>query len=336
MIMTLNKEGCMKDVLGNAARVLLAAAVIVSVTLSATAPVQAQSYPTRDITFIVPFAPGGSADPLGRQFTKQLEKVLGVNVNVENKAGGSATIGVNAVVRARPDGYTVGMGSNSSMCYQPLVLKGLAYKTPDDFQPIVKLIHQPVLLAVRSDAPWKTFEDFMKDVRKQPGKLRVAVSGLKTLPDLVIQQLNQVANVKITTVPFTGGGGESALALLGGRVEGISSHAATVLGHVQAGTMRVLTVFQKGKYEPFPDVTPVYEAGYDATLSSMYAFIGPKGMPKNVLDKLVSSSFQVLRTDEFKKFCNANGFDLQFKGPAELRAELIEHGRIFADLMKQK
>jgi len=308
--------------------------LMAAVLLSVTATVCAQDYPNRDITFIVPYAPGGSTDPICRQFTTQLEKALRGNVNVENKPGGSATIGTGVVVRAKPDGYTIGLGTRSSLAYQPLVNSGLAYKTPDDYQPIVKLIEQPHILTVRANAPWKTFEEFMADVKKNPGKIRASVAGLRTNPDLCVQQLNMVAGVKIRTVPFTGGAGEAMIALLGDRVEATVGYAVTSLGHARAGTVRVLAVFMKGKYELFPDATSVVDAGYDVTLPAGFYVIAPKGLPKDVQDKLVAASLRVARSEEFLKFAKANGYVSDVKGPEAAKAELVQLSKIFSDLNK--
>ena len=151
----------------------------------------AQSYPNRPITFVVPYGPAGSTDPISRQFATQLEKVLGVEVNVENKPGGSGTIGFGIVARAKPDGYTIGLATNSILAYQPLVNQSLTFKTPDAYQPIAKLGEMPVILVVRADAPWKTFEEFLEHVRKNPNKVRASVSGLRTVPDLVAQEFNK-------------------------------------------------------------------------------------------------------------------------------------------------
>src|SRR6188508_1114748 len=121
----------------------------------------ADEWPTREITFYVPFAPGGSTDPISRKYSELLEKQLKVKVIVENKPGASATIGTGAVIRAAPDGYTIGLGSSSSLAYQPHEMKGLAWKSADDYQSIAKLSDLPAILAVPADARWKTFDEFM-------------------------------------------------------------------------------------------------------------------------------------------------------------------------------
>ena len=313
---------------------LLVATVLTTSALAGpVAEVAAQNYPGRDITFIVPYNPGGGTDPVARQFTGQIEKELKGNVNVENKPGGSGTIGAGIVVRAKPDGYTIGLGSNTILGFQSLVNTGLSFKKPDDYQPIVKLMDQHVNLVVRADAPWKTFDEFMADVKKNPGKIRASVSGKLGQPDLVVQQLNKTAGVKITTVPFTGGAGEALVALLGGRVEANIGTGASTLGHIKAGTIKVLAVFKKGRHELFPNATPIGDT-YDATIASAYYVIAPKGLPKNVLDKLVGASLNVVNSSEYAKFCQPHGYVVDPKGPEALTAEILQYQKTFSELIK--
>ena len=147
---------------------------ILAATAGFSASAHADAWPTRDITFYVPYAPGGSTDPISRKYAELLEKQLKVKVIVENKPGASATIGTGAVIRAAPDGYTIGLGSTSSLAYQPLEMKGLAWKSADDYQSIAKLSDLPAILAVPTEARWKTFDDFMAEAKANPRKLDFA------------------------------------------------------------------------------------------------------------------------------------------------------------------
>ena len=297
-------------------------------------PAISQTYPSRDITFIVPYAPGGSTDPISRQFAGQLAKELNATINVENKPGGSATIGTGQVIRSKPDGYTIGLTSNSVLAYQPLVNKALTWKSPDDYQSIVSLVDLPAIITVKADSPYKTFEDLVEAARKNPGKIRVAVSGYRTAPDLVIQELNKVAKIRLATVPFTGGGGEALVALLGGRVEAVSGYAPTVRSHVDAGTVRVLAAFSKEKYAQFPNAQSVVQAGYNVTLPADYGIVGPKGMPKDVLDKLVTASLKVANSKEFADFATRMGLILDVRDPKGMDQEMIEYKKTFSDLIE--
>ena len=218
--------------------------LMAAVLLAVTASVCAQDYPTRDITFIVPFAPGGGADLLSRQFADQLAKTLNRTVNIENKPGGGSAVGIGIVTRAKPDGYTIGFAQAVSLVYLPMINKDIAYKTPDDYQAITRMSVQPNVLFVLPDAPWKNLEEFMAAAKKNPGKIRVANAGVGQ--DLPIHELNKFANVQLVSVPFTGGSGEAIIALLGGRVEALVTGAAAT-GQYQAGKIRALAVLQKGK-----------------------------------------------------------------------------------------
>lgn len=309
-------------------------AATLAVTLLSTSAAISQTYPNRDITFIVPYGSGGSTDPISRQFSSQLAKELNATVNVENKPGGSATIGVGQVIRAKPDGYTIGLSSNSVLAYQPLVNKSLVWKSPADYQSIVSLVDLPAIITVKADSPYKTLEDLLAAARKNPGKIRIAVSGYRTAPDLVIQELNKIAKVRIATVPFTGGGGEALVALLGGRVEATSGYAPTVRSHVAAGTVRVLASFSKEKYAQFPNAESVVQAGYNVTLPADYGVIAPKGMPKDVLDKLVAASLKVANSQEFAAFANKMGLVLDVRGPKEMDQEMIDYKKTFSDLIE--
>jgi tripartite-type tricarboxylate transporter receptor subunit TctC len=309
-------------------------ALMLTVTLSIIPVVHSADYPDRAITYINPYAPGASTDALSRFFTKELEKILSVNINVENKPGGSATVGTSAVVLAKPDGYTIGLSSNSAIAFQPLVNKTLPYKTPDDYQPILNLVNLPSLLYVRADAPWKTFEEFMIHVRKNPGKVRVAVAGKRTGADLTMQELNRVAGVKIVTVPFSGGGGEGLISVLARRVEADCGKALTILGHVKSGEVRILGVFKKGKYDIFPTAESVVDSGYNVSVTTKFGVLAPKGLPKNALDKLVDSSMKVGRSSAFIKFCQENGFQVDLKGPEEMRKDIYEEIATYENLLK--
>jgi tripartite-type tricarboxylate transporter receptor subunit TctC len=300
-------------------------------------PTRAAGYPERDITFVNPWSPGGSTDAIVRQYAKQLEKILGGNIIVQNLTGGSGTIGVGTVVRAAPDGYTIGYAGNGTLVYQPMVMKGLAWAKPDDFQPLVKLNSMPTLLAVRADSPVMNFGDFLNEVRAKPNHVRVAVAGLRTSADLEMQQINMAAHTRMRIVPFTGGSGESVLALLGGRVEAMAGYTDGLRGHVEAKAMRVIAVFQKGPYAPFPDATPVGdqpEFAHATLLPACNYVIGPKGMPQPVLDKLVNGSRQVVTSDEFKAFAAHGGLVLDPMGPAEVRAELLRVVGTYDTLLK--
>jgi tripartite-type tricarboxylate transporter receptor subunit TctC len=309
---------------------LSAAAGIAALALNAQA--QAQEWPTRDITFIVPYAPGGSTDPISRKYSELLEKELKVKLIVENKPGASATIGTGAVVRAAPDGYTIGLGSNSSLAYQPLEMKGLAWKDTDGYTSVVKLVDLPAILGVAADSRFKTFDDFLDEAKKNPGKLKVAVSGLRTAPDLTMQHFNKLSGLRIVTVPFTGGGGEALLATLGGRVDGVVSYGPTMKGQADAGKLRVIATFNEGKYYLFPDAKPTSETPWKSYMRTAYYVIAPKGVPQPILDKLNAASKRVVESESFKAFATANGYTIDIKFGGAMKKELMDYEKQYKEV----
>jgi tripartite-type tricarboxylate transporter receptor subunit TctC len=312
---------------------LLRGIYVATASLLLTFSAHAQTYPNKDISFIVPFNPGGSADPLSRAFAAELAKALPGNVNIINRAGGSATIGTNAIVRSAADGYTIGLGDSAALAYQPLVNKDLAYKSTQDYTTIINLAFVPAMLVVRADAPWKTFEDFIAYAKKNPDRIRIGVSGVRSIADLAAQQLNRAANIKLDTIPFTGGGGEALVALLGGRIEGAMGYGPNTAAQVRAGKLRVLAVFTKGQYVLAPEATSIFDAGYDATLPASYSIIAPKGLPKDVHAKLVDASLKAVKSKEFIDFANRSGFVIDTKDSAGTSQYLSDLAKMFSELI---
>ncbi len=291
-------------------------------------------YPTRDIAYIVPYGTGGSTDPIGRQYSALMEEILDATIIVENREGGSATIGTSAVVNAEPDGHTLGLSSNSALANQPITQPDLPYDTPEDYQPIIKLADLPTVVTVAADAPWQSIEEFMEYVADHPGEVRISVSGARTAPDLSVQELNRVADVQITTVPFSGGGGEALAALLGGQVEANAGYAPSVRGQVESGDLRVLGVFYDGVYDVFPDAETFPVAGYDVTLPAAYYTIAPAGLPGNVLDRLVEASEEAVGSEEFVSFAEENGYILDPITTDELAAEIDDYRKTYEELLE--
>jgi tripartite-type tricarboxylate transporter receptor subunit TctC len=313
-------------------RGLLTAAFVLALAPAA----HAQTYPSRDITLVIPFGIGGSTDIIGRQLAGDLAKVLGAKINVENKPGGTGTIGSTQVIQSRPDGYTIGFVANDALVLQPLLNPSLVFKSPDDYQPIVKLGYRSDVLYVRADAPWKTYADFLADAKQNPGKIRIAIPGVGTLGELTVQKLNKVAGVRMVTVPFSGGGAEATLAVLGGRVEASAGSVSVGAGHVAAGRLRALAVFQHGKHAVYPEAASIDDAhGHVSILAEFYVF-GPKGMPKEALDKLVAAATQVGRSEEWAVFAQKQDFTPDVKGPDATKEDLLKQGRDFAERLAAK
>ncbi|MBL8653611.1 MAG: tripartite tricarboxylate transporter substrate binding protein [Alphaproteobacteria bacterium] len=309
--------------------VLSAAALLCAASMA-----NAQSYPSREITLVIPFGIGGSTDIIGRQFAGELAKAMGAKINVENKPGGTGTIGSTQVIQSKPDGYTIGFVANDALVLQPLLNPSLVFKSPDDYQPIVKLGYRSDVLYVRAEAPWKNYADFIADAKRNPGKMRIAIPGVGTLGELSIQKLNKVAGVRIAPVPFSGGGAEATLAVLGGRVEASAGSVSVGAGQVAAGKLRPLAVFQRGKHAVFPEADSIDDAHPDVSILAEFYVFAPKGLPKDVLDKLVAASTQVGRSEDWAAFAKKQDFTPDVKGPDATKEDLLRQGRDFAERLK--
>lgn len=285
----------------------------------------AAAYPEKDITFIVPYGTGGSTDPLAREYARQLEEKLGVTVRVENREGGSATIGTSDIVNADPDGYTIGMSSNSALSYQPLVNQQLVYTSPEDYHLVAKLVDLPAVLAVPKNSPFNNLQEFVDYAKQNPGKVRVSQSGAMTTGDIVLQQLIEQADLDVRSVPFSGGGGEATLAAVSGRVEATSGFAAGINGLVDSGDLKVIGAFDDEAYKLFPDATPISELGYNATIPASYYVIAPKDLPAEIVTALNEVSKEIVEGETMKTFADVDGYVLDYKTHEAAATELNEY-----------
>ena len=266
-----------------------------SVTLAATFAIalvtgvaSAQDvYPSKPITLIVPFPPGGVADIVGRPFAEALSRELKTPVIIENKPGAGGGIGMGAVAKAKADGYTLLMAL-SSISILPEADKVLG-RAPlyqlDQFTPIARLTADPTILAVRADSPWKTLQDFVADARRRPGAITYGSSGNYGTMHVPMEMFAHRADVKLLHVPFTGGG-PAVVALLGGQVDALSTGPSTVLQHVKAGKVRVLASWGDHRLASLPDVKTLTESGFDAVFFQWCALFAPAGTPEPILSRL--------------------------------------------------
>ena len=244
-------------------------------------------YPSKAITMIVPFPPGGVADITARPVAEAMGRILKQPVIVENKAGAGGGVGMAYVAKARPDGYTVLMAL-SSISIIPEADKVIG--RPPMFQlnqlvPIARFTADPTVLAVRADSPYKSVSDLVEAARKSPGTIPYGSSGNYGTMHVPVEMFGANAGVKMLHIPFTGAG-PAVVALLGGNVEFISSGPSTVVQHVKAGKVRVLASWGDARHPALPDVPTLKELGYDAQFSQWTGLFVPAGTPDAVIVKL--------------------------------------------------
>ncbi|HET8744387.1 MAG TPA: tripartite tricarboxylate transporter substrate binding protein [Ramlibacter sp.] len=236
---------------------------------------------------IVPFPPGGLADTVGRPVAEAMSKDLGQPVVIENRGGAGGGIGMAAAAKAPADGYTIlmALSSYSVLPEADRILGRQQMYSFNALRPIARITADPVVLAVRADAPWKTVKDFVEDARKRPGAINFGSSGNYGTMHVPMEILKQVANVHITHIPYTGAG-PAVVALLGGQVDALATGPATVLQHVKAGKIRVLGHWGNGKLQTMPDVPSLKQAGYDAEYAQWSGIFVPAGTPEPVVQRL--------------------------------------------------
>ena len=264
-------------------RLFVAAGLLAAASLA----VAQAAYPSKTITMVVPFPPGGLADIVGRPVADAMTRNLGQPVVVENKGGAGGGIGMAYVAKAPPDGYTILMALSS---YSVLPDADNLLGRPQMYsyaslRPIARFTADPTVLAVRADAPWKTVKDFVDDARKRPGAINFGSSGNYGTMHVPMEILKQVANVRMTHIPYTGAG-PAVVALLSGQVDAVASGPATVLQHVKAGKLRVLAHWGTTKLDTMPDVPSLKQAGYDAEYAQWSGVFVPAGTPEPVVQRL--------------------------------------------------
>lgn len=268
--------------------------------LPLTAMAQTSDFPNKPIQIMVGWAAGGTEDLRARSLAPTLEKVLGQPVLVVNKPGASATISFTLVKNSKPDGYTLGSASTSSVLFTPQLVK-VEYNALTDFTYVAGTVIQPYGIVVRSDAPWKNFDELLDYVRKNPGKVKYAHTGIGSTAHVYMEAFAKQLNLNWVQVPFKGDA-PCVTALLGGHVPiaGISSGFAP---HVRSGKMRLLVLLMGERWPVFSKVPTMKEYGFklDLRAAEVLGYFVPKDTPPQVVSKLENAFKQAVDSSEFKR-----------------------------------
>ena len=290
----------------------------------------AAAYPEKPITIIVPAGAGGSTDIVARTMAEAMKKHLPQPFVVINRPGGGGGLGVVEVVKAKPDGYTLGCASNSSLVFPHI--QDLAYKSSADFQPIIGVHDTPLAFTVNPKKPWKTLAEFIADAKANPGKLTVAVASYGiTYMDLNL--LMETTGIQFRFVT-TEGDAQTVTQLLGGHVDAGFPATGALLGHVRAGSLKILGLAADRRYSDLPDVPTFTELGYGKAYIEFYMqLFGPKGMPEPVLTLLHDSFKKALDDEVVKATFHKAGFILHYRSTADLTKRMAADDKLFADLV---
>jgi tripartite-type tricarboxylate transporter receptor subunit TctC len=307
--------------------------------LLAAAPLlgAAQSdWPTRAITMIVPFPPGGLADLVARPVAEALSRELGQPVIIENKAGAGGGIGMGLAAKARPDGYTV-LLALSSLTVIPeadAVLGRAPMFTLAELRPMARYTADPTVLVVRADAPWKTVQAFVDDAKKRPGAINYGSSGNYGTMHVPMEMLSQVAGVKLTHIPYTGAG-PAVVALLGGQIDAVSSGPATVLQHIKAGKLRALGHWGSGPLAALPGVPSLKDAGYATEYAQWSGLFIPAGTPEPIAQRLRAAAKAAAQDPKVREVIGNAGSPILYLDAPEFEKYVQADARSMVDVVKR-
>lgn len=293
----------------------LSAAALAAASLPALAQ---DAYPNKPVTMLVPFPPGGVADTVGRPVAEAMSRALGQSMIVENKGGAGGGIGMAQVAKSRPDGYNVLMALSSIVVLPEAdrVLKRNPMFTLDQLKPVARFTADPTALVVRADSPWKTYQDFIADVKAKPGVITFGSSGNYGTMHVPMEQLKAATGTFMLHVPYTGAG-PAVLALLAGQVDALSTGPSSVMQHVRAGKLRVLAHWGEGRLPALPEVPSFKELGVSISYSQWSGLFVPAGTPEGVVNRLRQAARAASEDSRARQSLAAAGTAFQYQDTAE-------------------
>ncbi|MBC7377307.1 MAG: tripartite tricarboxylate transporter substrate binding protein [Burkholderiaceae bacterium] len=258
-------------------------------------------YPSKNISYIVPFPAGGTTDILARIMGQKLGAALGTNFIVDNKGGAGGSIGSEVASRAAPDGYTVVGGTISSHAINVSLYPKLGYDPVKSFTPIVLIGSNPVMLVVGEKSPYKSLQDVLAAARAKPGTITAASAGSGTSQHMALELLGYKSGTKFIHVPYKGSG-PAIQDVIGGQVDMMFDTSVVAGQHVQSGKLRALAVSSAKRLEAFPNVPTVAESGVPGfEVTSWQGIFVPAGTPKPIVDKLHEEALKILQTAEMQE-----------------------------------
>jgi tripartite-type tricarboxylate transporter receptor subunit TctC len=317
----------------NATRAL--ALFVALLGISALSAAQAQNYPNRAITLIVPYPPGGGVDALARIVADKLSAALKQQVVVENRGGGGGNPGARLVAKAKPDGYTLLLGHSGTMSINPSLYANPGYDPRKDFAPIALIASMPVALLAHPSFPAKTVAEMIAMARKEPGKHNLGTSAIGTGSYLSAELFKSMAGVDMQIVPYKGTG-PVMNDLLGGHVPVAFGVLPPALGPLSGGMLRAIAVTGSQRFGLLPDVPTVAESGlpgFEAVLH--YGVLAPAGTPRDIVERLNKEVVALVATDEVKKRIQLEGGDPLTSTPEEYVADIDREETKWAALIKK-
>jgi len=315
---------------------VMLAVVLVGVTLAGVSgPAFAQSYPSRTVTLVVPFPPGGGVDALARILAERLSVSLKQSVVVENRTGGGGTVGTRQVAKAEPDGYTLMLAHTGTISINPSLYANAGYDPRKDFAPIGLIGSMPVALIAHPSFPAKTVADVIAIAKREPGKLNFGTSAVGTGGYLTAEYFKSVAGLDMTIIPYRG---TAPLMndLIGGHVPVSFGVLPPAIGNIQSGSLRAIAVTGTHRFSLLPDVPTASESGlpgFDAVLH--YGLIAPAGTPRAIVERLNKELRALAETDLVKQRIQAEGGDAMTSTPEEYAKDIDQEEKKWSTLIRK-
>ncbi len=309
---------------------------VAAATLGVSPLVWSQAYPSKIIRLQVPFAAGGTTDIIARVIADPLSKSLGQSVIVENRPGGGGVVGAAELARSAPDGYTLGMATVSTTAANPAINAKIPYNTLTDFTPVINIAATPNVIAVHPSFPAKDYNSFLAELKKNPGKYSYASSGTGGIGHLQTELFKSLTGTFITHIPYRGAG-PALNDAVAGQVPIIFDNLPSALPHIKAGKLVAIVVAAPNRLATLPDVPTFKEVGLEpVNRMAYYGIIGPKGLPKEVTDKIYNATRQALADPAVKKRIEDTGSLVVGNTPAEFTAQIKAEYEVYKTVVDRQ
>lgn len=317
-------------------RQFIAATAATGITFAPATGWSQEAYPSRPVKLVVPFPPGGPTDIMGRTAAKAMGDVLGQSFVVENKAGAGGNIGTDAVAKAAPDGYTIGLSAISSLAIAPHLYDKLPFQVETDFAPISLVGTTPCAIVVHPNAPFTDLKGLVAYAKANPGKLGYATSGIGTSNHLAAELLQSVAGIELMNVPYKGSSQIIPDLLSGTVIMSMESSLATTLQHIRSGKLKALAVTSPTRSKVLPDVPTVAESGYPGfAVETWFGLIAPAATPAAAVQRLHDAWAKGAKSAEAQAaFDNISG-NLRVTTPQEFGAFIKAENQRWGNLIRK-
>jgi tripartite-type tricarboxylate transporter receptor subunit TctC len=294
----------------------------------------AQEFPSKTITIVSPFSPGGNTDLRARQIATPLSVLLGKPVIVENKPGASGNIGTEYIAKANPDGYTLGIGSMGPLAVNGAIYPKIGFDPLKDFSPIILIEKAPLILVTKADSPLNSIQDIVNVAKKNPTALSIGNAGTGGAHHLSAEMLKKKTGIQILSVPYKGGG-PASIALQAGEIDLMFEQTYAALPNIKAGKVKALAVTSEKRLPSLPEVPTMAELGYkDLIIYNWLGMIAPKNTPTAVVNKLNVAINKVLSTPDMKEKIVDPGNIIGGGSPQDYAKFIASENKRWTDLIK--